>query len=322
VYTGGTVINSPSYDCVIVGAGPAGLNAALILGRCRRRILLCDNDRPRNGVTRAMHGFLTRDGVSPQEFRRAGREQLCQYDTVEFAQATVSDVCIRADGFEVTLDGQRKVVGRKLLLATGVADRLPDLEGIRQFYGRSVFHCPYCDAWEFRDQPLAVYGNGKSGVGLSMTVSIWTKDLVLCTDGPATIADRDAARLQARGVVVRDDRIIRLEGQDGMLQRIVFAQGEPLARAAMFVHTDQYQQCDLALRLGCNVNEKRSLETSEHEGTNVPGLYVAGDTSRDVQFAIVAAAEGARAAFEINKAFLAEELHHAMQSRLHRRGTD
>ena len=269
-----------------------------------------------------MHGFLTRDGVSPQEFRRVGREQLCRYDTVEFTQTTVSDACIRADGFELTLDSQRKVVGRKLLLATGVSDRLPDLDGIREFYGRSVFHCPYCDGWEFRDQPLAVYGNGKSGVGLSMTVSIWTKDLVLCTDGPAEISQHDATRLEARGVVVRSDRIVRLEGQAGMLERIVFAQGQPLARTAMFVHTDQQQQCDLALRLGYNVHEKRASETLHDDGTNVPGLYVAGDTSRDVQFAIMAAAEGARAAFEINKVLLAEELHHAVQHGRRRGGGD
>jgi thioredoxin reductase len=314
------VINSPSYECVIVGAGPAGLNAALILGRCRRRVLLCDNDRPRNGVTRAMHGFLTRDGVAPHEFRRVGREQLCQYDTVEFVQATVSDACTGDDGFEVTLDGQRKIACRKLLLATGVADRLPEIEGLAQFYGRSVYHCPYCDGWEFRDQPLAVYGNGKSGAGLSLTVSIWSKDLVLCTDGPAEIARRDEARLEARGIVVRSDKILRLEGQDGMLRRIVFAQGEALARAAMFIHTDQRQQCELALRLGCNVNQRRAAEGTQYEGTNVPGLYLAGDTSRDVQFAIVAAAEGARAAFAINKVLLAEELHHAGQGR-RRRGT-
>ncbi len=295
------------------------MNAALILGRCRRQVLLCDNDRPRNGATQAMHGFLTRDGIPPLDFRRIAREQLCQYDTVDFVHATVSDACARPDGFQVTLDREQKVACHKLLLATGVSDRLPDLEGIQQCYGRSVFHCPYCDAWEFRDQPLAVYGNGKSGVGLSMTVSIWTKDLVLCTDGPPRIAAHEQARLDARGVVMRADPIVRLEGENGMLRQIIFARGEPLARAALFVHTDESQQCDLALRLGHNVHEKRSADTAGYEGTNVPGLYVAGDTCRDVQFAVVAAAEGARAAFEINKVLLAEELHDAIRRRSRRR---
>lgn len=267
-----------------------------------------------------MHGFLTRDGIAPDEFRRIGREQLCRYDTVDFAHATVSAACVETGGFQVTLDQARNVGCRKLLLASGINDRLPDLEGIQQFYGRSVFHCPYCDAWEFRDQPLAVYGNGKSGVGLAMTVSIWTKDLVLCTDGPPRIIEHEQARLDARGVVIRADPIVRLEGENGMLGRIAFAQGEPLARAAMFIHTDESQQCDLALRLGYNVDEKRSAETSRYEGTNIPGLYVAGDTCRDVQFAVVAAAEGARAAFEINKVLLVEELHDAMRRRSPRQG--
>jgi thioredoxin reductase len=308
---GDTTIESSPYECIIVGGGPAGLSAALVLGRCRRRVLLCDNGQPRNAAAQAVHGFFSRDGTPPAELRQIARQQLCQYDTVELAEATATDAWLEGGQFRVMLDQGRLVVGRKLLLATGVVDRLPNVEGIPQFYGQTVFHCPYCDAWEFRDQPMAVYGNGKSGVGLSITVSIWTKDLVLCTDGPPRITPRDRARLETRGVVVRADRIVRLEGEDGRLQRIVFAQGEPLPRKVMFLHTDELQHCDLAGRLGCRRRPRRSRESDDSQRTNVPGLHLAGDTSRDVQFAVVAAAEGARAAFAINKALLAEELHRA-----------
>jgi thioredoxin reductase len=296
------------YDCVIVGGGPAGLSAALILGRCRRSVLLCDSGQPRNARARELHGFLTRDCTPPLELLQIGREQLQRYPTVEYQQTVVVDGRCEDRHFELRLEGGERVTCRKLLLATGVIDELPEVEGLRELYGRSVFHCPYCDGWEHRDLPLAVYGKGKSGAGLSLTLSLWSKDLVLCTDGPGRIPAGDKARLKARGVSVRSERIVRLEGQDGILQRIVFAGGETLPRRAMFVSGKQQQHSDLAARLGCAISPKRSVETGKLEMTSIPGLYVAGDASRDVQLAVVAAAEGTRAAFAINKALLEEEL--------------
>src|SRR5437879_1311927 len=143
------------YDTVIVGAGPAGLSAALWLGRCRRRVLVCDTGNPRNVASQAMHGFLTRDGVAPTEFLRLGREQLRRYTTVELRSIAVSDAERREEHFLVTLADQTQVKTRKLLLATGVVDDLPPLGGLAELYGTSVFHCAYCDGWEVRDQPLA-----------------------------------------------------------------------------------------------------------------------------------------------------------------------
>jgi thioredoxin reductase len=135
------------FDVIIVGAGPAGLSAALVLGRCRRRVLVCDSGEPRNAASHGLHGFITRDGIKPKEFLRIGREELTQYETVELRDATVVAASREDDGFEVTLAGGERIASRKLLLATGVVDELPELEGLDQFYGRSVFHCPYCDGW-------------------------------------------------------------------------------------------------------------------------------------------------------------------------------
>jgi len=299
---------STHYDCVIVGGGPAGLNAALILGRCRRRVLLCDNGQPRNAKSRALHGFLTRDGTPPLDLLQMGRDELRSYDSVELVHLTVMAIACKGPRFEVTLNDGRQIACRKVLLATGVTDELPQVEGLKELYGQSVFHCPYCDGWEHRDLPLAVYGNGKSGAGLALTLSIWSRDIVICTDGPSEISRTQRRKFAGRGVSIREDRIERLEGTDGMLERIVFRSGEPLERRAMFVHTEQRQHSDLAERLGCNISLKRSVETGRYEITNVRGLYVAGDASRDVQLAIVAAAEGAKAAFAINTALLKEDL--------------
>ena len=297
------------FDAIIVGAGPAGLSAALMLGRCRRSVLVLDSGHPRNAASQAMHGYLTRDGISPREFLRLAREQLHQYETVSVRdERVVSAQCARDARFEVTLEGGERVRARKLLLATGVVDNLPAIEGFLDFYGRSVFHCPYCDGWEVRDRPIAVYGNGERGLGLSLELTSWSRDLVLCTDGPCEVDDDGRARLARNGIAIREDRVARLEGRDGQLTAIVFDGDSRLPRSAMFFTTGQSQRSDLLLQLGCQLNEKGTVQTGKYETTHLPGLFVAGDASRAVQWVIVAAAEGAEAAFVINTDLLKEDL--------------
>jgi thioredoxin reductase len=296
------------FDVIIVGAGPAGLSAALVLGRCRRRVLICDAGHPRNAASHALHCFLTRDGTKPAEFLRIAREELGAYETIELRQTEVTEAQSLARGFEVTLSTGERVSSRKLLLATGVVDDLPKIEGLPEFYGRSVFHCPYCDGWEKRDQPIAIYGRGENGLGLSLELLLWSRDLVLLTDGPAGLSSLELGRLARHAITIREDPIERLAGNNGNLERIVFANGETLARRAMFFSTSQRQTCNLAERLGCELTEQGCVDTGDYETTNVPGLYVAGDSSRLVQFVIVAASEGAQAAVAINKELMKEDL--------------
>ena len=289
------------FDVIIVGGGPAGLSAALILGRCRRHVLLCDAGNPRNAASHGLHGYLTRDGIKPVDFLRIGREELRRYDSIEIRDVEVSEARRNNDGFEVILGDGTHQFSRKLLLATGVTDRIPEIEGIEKFYGRSVFHCPYCDGWEVRDQPLAVYGKGKHVLTLSLALKTWSHNITLCTDGPMLLRRSDLKLLSRKGIDVRNERIIRLEGADGVLERIMFENGEALERRALFLGLGIGQHSNLAERLGCEVNKDGGVKTYKLERTSVPGLYVAGDTSRDVLFAIVAAAEGAKAAVAINK---------------------
>lgn len=297
------------YDVIIVGAGPAGLSAALMLGRSRRRVLVCDTGHPRNAASHAMHGFLSRDGVDPREFLKISRDQIRQYDSVGLRDVEVVDAACRSDArFDVRLAGGETLVSRKLLIATGVVDNLPDIDGFRELYGQSVFHCPYCDGWEVRDQPLAVYGRGARGLGLSLELTGWSRDLVLCTDGPSEIAPDDRARLAHAGIGLREDRVARLDGRDGVLQHVVFAGGAILPRRALFFTEGQTQQSPLARALGCRMSEKGTVQTGKYEATHLPGLYVAGDASRAVQWVVVAAAEGAEAAFAINTDLIKEDL--------------
>jgi thioredoxin reductase len=292
-----------SYDVVIVGAGPAGLSAALILGRCRRRVLICDDGAPRNSASHGLHGFLTRDGIEPAEFLRIGREQLKPYKSVDLIQVEVVDAKRNRSGFTLTLADHTTITCNKLLLATGVKDKLPEIEGLLPLYGQSVFHCPYCDGWEIREQKIAVYGAGESGTGLSLELTLWTSDLVLCTDG-LEISTKDRRRLKTNGIRLREERITRLTGSNGMLREIEFAGGGPLQRDGLFFSTGQHQGSELARKLGCEINGDGSVRTGHYETTKIPGLYVAGDASRLVQLAIVAAAEGAQAAFAINQELL------------------
>jgi thioredoxin reductase len=279
------------YDVIIVGGGPAGLNAALVLGRCRRRVLVCDAGAPRNAASCGLHGFLSRDGILPHELLRLGREELHRYG-VEYRRVAVSDARAKGDRFVVVTGDGETLSCRKLLLATGVKDKVPRIENIERFYGRSVFHCPYCDGWEVRDQPLAAYGRGKPAAGLAHSLLTWSGDVVLCTDGGRTPS--------SNGIRVIAKRIARLEGTGDVLERIVFTDGDVLPRRAIFFNTGQDQHCDLPEKFGCVFTSKHVVRTDRFGATNIPGLYVAGDASRDVQFVIVAAAEGAKAAVAIN----------------------
>jgi thioredoxin reductase len=297
------------YDVVIVGAGPAGLSAALFLGRCRRTVLVCDNGHPRNEASQAMHGFLTRDGMPPLEFLRLAREEIRPYETVEFRDVTVIDArCLPTGRFETTLETGESIESRKLLIATGVRDNLPEIPGMRELYGRSVFHCPYCDGWEVRDEPLAVYGRGDRGYGLSLELTAWSRDILLCTDGPSDLDEERVQRLGRNGIVVREDGVARVEGRDGILQAVVFENGDVSSRRALFFTTGQHQQSPLAIRLGCEFNDKGTVRTGKYESTHLPGLFVCGDASRAVQWVIVAASEGAEAAFAINTDLIKEDL--------------
>ncbi|MEO7191761.1 MAG: NAD(P)/FAD-dependent oxidoreductase [Vicinamibacterales bacterium] len=292
-------------DVIIVGAGPAGLSAALILARACRRVIVFDHDRPRNAATRELHGFLTRDGTPPSAFREYGRAELAKYPGVTIQPHEVLDAARLDTGlFEVELADTRRFTSRKLLLATGVVDLLPDVPGLSELYGHSVFHCPYCDGWELRDAGLAAYGRGKRGHGLSLELLGWSKDVVLCTDGDSELDSKERARLTRNGIAIHEARIARLEGCGGVLERVVFADGSSLPRRALFFSNGQSQCSRLAERLGCEFNDKGTVRTGPYESTHMPGLYVAGDASRAVQWVVVAAAEGAEAAYAINQDLL------------------
>jgi thioredoxin reductase len=294
------------FDVVVVGGGPAGLSAALMLGRCRRRVLVCDLGQPRNRRSRALHGYLTRDGIAPPAFNDLGRHELPAYG-IELRTVGVTGARRVDEHYRVTLGDGTEEDARYLLIATGVIDDLPALDGFGDCYGRSLFHCPYCDGWEFRDRRLAAFGRGKDVAALALGLKTWSADLAVCTHG-GRLDRRLRQRLADNGIAIRTERVVRLDHEDGALARVVFASGDPLDRDAMFFTTGQHPQSDLAIKLGCTLTHRGAVKTGTLCDTNVARVFVAGDASRDAQFVVVAASEGVKAAVAINKALQAEEL--------------
>ncbi|HYJ32379.1 MAG TPA: NAD(P)/FAD-dependent oxidoreductase [Candidatus Binatia bacterium] len=298
-------------DVVIVGGGPAGLSAALVLGRARRRVILFDHGRYRNAASRRMHGYLSRDGFPPAALLEVGRREALAYGVSIRRDEVTRIVPVGTRGgntaFQVSLRRGRPVSAKKVLLATGVIDRIPAIPGLESFYGTSVHHCPYCDGWEWRDRRLACYGRGVSGAALAHALLTWSRDVVLLTDGASRLTPAELAELRARNVEVIRNRVTGLEGSGGRLRRVLLRGRAPLERDALFFSAGNEQSCDLAVQLGCRLTLKAAIRTNRRERTNVPGVYVAGDASWDVQFVVVAAAEGAKAAVAINRELQAEE---------------
>lgn len=292
---------------IVAGGGPAGLSAALLLGRCARSVLVCDAGTPRNAASHAMHGFISRDGVSPTAFRRIARQQLRRYPSVVFQRARVVRASGRDGAFRVQLESGEQLTARKLLLATGLFDRLPRIDQVERFFGTSVFNCPYCDGWEMRKRPLAVYARGRRAIEMARALTAWSRDVLVCSDGPSGLQAGEREALRRNSVRLDERRISRLGGHGARLRYVEFKDGERVPRAALFFDTASYQQCRLAAGLGCRFHRSGGVRCGRYEATDVPGVYVAGNTIKDVHLAIVAAAEGAKAAMGINKALTRDE---------------
>ncbi len=283
-----------NVEAAIVGGGPAGLSAALVLGRCRRRVVLIDGGAHRNDAARAVHGFLGHDGIAPAALRALGREQLRPYPTVELRDGIVTGARRTPDGFALEIGGE-ELRCRVLLLATGLVDSIPPVDGATALVGSLLHHCPYCDSWELRDRPLAVYaGAGRDAAAYASTIRRWSRDLVVLTDGRA-------AGAELAGFAVDERRLARL-APDGDRLRIELTAGPPLLRRAMFFHVGCRPRSDLAEKLGCRFDAHGGVVVDRHEATGVPGLYVAGDASRDVLLSVVAAGEGASAGVSMDRA--------------------
>jgi thioredoxin reductase len=289
------------YDCIIVGGGPAGLNAAIVLGRCRRKVLIFDTEQYRNRYSHGIHNYLTRDDILPHDFLQLCQKELEKYSIQKIHKKVINAKKNDDDVFVVKDENGTVYYSKKLLIATGLIDTLPDVESIRDFYGKSVFHCPYCDGWEVRDKKIGVYARNKEGWELALALKGWSDTITLYTDGKNKVKPFQKEYLDANEIAIVRTPIAKLHGRNGILEKIIFKNGEERDCDALFFVNGYSQQCNIAEAFGCEVSKKGVIVTNRVQQTNIKGLYVAGDASKDMQFVVVAGAEGAKAGVTINK---------------------
>jgi thioredoxin reductase len=299
------------YDVAIIGGGPAGLSAAVVLGRACRRVVIFDHGRPRNYAAREVHGFLGLDGITPSQLRGKGRREAQSYDVdIEDSEVTSVDrlsesaASQTAHRFKISTD-HRMISARAVLFATGVVDEVPEISGVRERYGVCVHHCPYCDGWEHRGKRLVALADGSASVELATSLLPWSQHVTCCSNG-GRLTSKDRTLLSDNHINEYEEPIVKVASRDDAAMEIQFESGAALACDAIFFGAGQRQHSHFPQSLGCELDENGLIRRDPKQYTCVEGVFVAGDAAGDVQFAIVAAAQGATAAAAINR-FLQEQ---------------
>ena len=298
------------YDAIVIGGGPAGLAGALWLARYQRRVHVFDAHDPRNAPTWGVHGYLGIEDPTPAELRRVGMEQ-AKHAGAEFEAGCVERVTGSKDDFQVTLTDARTFRARRLLFCTGLRDIKPEIPGLEQFYGKSIWYCPDCDGPSVVGKHVGIIGWGSGIAKFAMWMLTWTDKLTVLTHGrPAELPPEAREALDRFDIQVRTEPILRLEGEqeEQQVERVVFADGsEPLPVEAMFFHIAVGPGSTLPADLGCEADEEGFLQVDRDFETTVPGVYAAGDITPGSQLAIKAASEGTRAAIGIHKSLIPPE---------------
>lgn len=294
-----------AFDVLIAGGGPAGLSAALTFGRARKRVLLCDAGPRRNAAATHIHTFVTRDGTPPDEFRRVAREQLRAYPSVAVRDTPVTTIAGQKGAFEIAV-GDDRVSARRVLLCTGMVDILPDIDGLRELWGGSVFQCPYCHGWEVQDRRFAYLSFDLDSVEFALFLRGWSPDMMLFTDGRFDLPADQRQRLAQAGIPVEERRIVRLARAGARLERIEVAGGAAIPRDVLFMHPPQ-RLVRVVDGLGLELDPHGFVRIDDVTlETSVPGIHAAGDLVTRAQAALLGAAAGMRAATTINYALTME----------------
>lgn len=292
------------YDAVIIGAGPAGLSAALNLARARRRVLVLDSNRPRNSATFHAHGFLSRDGISPLELRRLGREELEAYPEASYERSSVERVEPTPTGFTVAHTGGEAAT-KTVILATGLRELPPALPTLRAFYGTSIHSCMECDGYEYADRPIALIGETDDLAERALLLSQWSRDLVVFTNGVGTVTAGDEARLASLGIRVDRGEVADVAGDSSGVTGVTLADGSTVPRVGVFIRPRYVPVLDFAASLPLALDPDGLVVVDGDCRTSVPGVYAIGDaTPPGPQQLIVAAGAGARAAAALNRDLL------------------
>lgn len=294
-------------DVVIVGGSFAGLSAALSLGRSSRRVLVIDNGNPCNRNTPNAHNFLTNDGSRPCDITERAKLQITHYPTVTFLEGTVEDILPTENRFEIITDKGEKFLSRKVLFATGVTDTIPHIEGFAECWGISILHCPYCHGYEVKNKKLGVIGNGDMGYELARTISHWTDNLTLYTNGTSTLSPEEVQRLNSHNIIVVENEIEAIVHENGQVQQLRFKDTETDNVDAVFTQLPFMQKCPIPEKLGCELTEKGFIQVDKCLETTVHGIYAAGDCLTLFRSIANAVAAGNKVGGTINKQLIDED---------------
>ncbi|MFJ5772205.1 NAD(P)/FAD-dependent oxidoreductase [Psychrobacillus sp. NPDC093180] len=295
-------------DCAVIGGGPAGLNATLVLGRSRRKTILFDDNKPRNIVTSESHGFITRDGIHPQELKRIAKEELSKYPDVSIEKQRVHRINKENNLFQVETENGEVYSAKKIILATGFKEVLPDIQGVKEFYGKSLFSCPFCDGWELRDRPLAVIADDQRAFHMAKLVSNWTNDLIIFTNGSKVLSLEEQELLKSRGISINEKKIAAFIGEEGIMEKIQLEDGTAVLREGGFIAAEWKQAASFESSLEYALNEHGGIETDSWQRTKTEGVFACGDTRiAGPSQLIIAAGEGSMAAMAVNAALIEEK---------------
>ncbi len=300
-------------DVLIVGGGPAGLSCALTLARGGRTVALCDDGRPRNKQATVMNNFPGMDGISPSDFLQRIRRDLECYPEIQSYKLSVIDVRRKNKKFETVLNDGKIIISKKLILAEGLVDQLPDIPGIKEGWGRSVFQCPYCHAYEHKGQAMAILADQDTVFHTTTLLFGLSNDIKIFTNGKKFLNLDDKKILDSLNVEIFQEPVEALVMDNDQLKGVRLNDGRIIERNAIFIKPNTKVRSDFGVRLGCKLNENGTYDTDENCKSCVPGVYIAGDVSSKMHSVLLACAEGSKAGLNANLEILEEEFHKAVE---------
>ncbi len=300
-------MNKKNVEVIIVGGSYSGLAAAMSLGRALRKVLVIDSNKPCNRQTPHSHNFLTQDGKTPLEIASLAKQQVAQYDTVEFLEGIATKARKVENGFEVQTASGELFLANKLLFATGIKDIMPDIKGFSECWGISVLHCPYCHGYEVKDKVTGILGNGEYGFEFSKLISNWTEKLTLFTNGKSTLTVEQTEILEKHRIRIEEKEVQELEQIKGKLQSILFKDGTKQPVEAIYSKLSFDQHCTLPEELGCELTEEGYIETDAFQKTTLDGVFACGDNVTRMRAVATAVAMGTTAGAVINRELIEEK---------------
>ncbi|CAL1519299.1 NAD(P)/FAD-dependent oxidoreductase [Chitinophaga sp. MM2321] len=300
------MINGQLYDVIIIGGSYAGLSAAMALGRSFRQVLVLDNGMPANRQTPHAHNFITHDGQTPAAIAAAAKEQVSHYPTIQFKNETAVSATINGMGFLIETKNGEHFQAKKLLLATGITDIMPDIKGFAAAWGISVLHCPYCHGYEVRNEVTGILSNGEEAYEFSKMIHHWTSNLTIFTNGAAVFSNEQLDKLATHRIAVNDKVIREIEQEKGQVKQLLFTDGSSAPVRVLYARPAMRLSGDIPVALGCVLTATGHIEADSFQRTSVPGVFAAGDCTTPFRSLSQATAAGTLAGAMINKALVEE----------------